>query len=96
MHEKNIKADFFLNYRFLKQLKALSFVDEIWLFGSRARGDHQDRSDIDLAIVCGEEYDWQQVKNIIEEARIIFEHIKTYRHVFEETYLLLKNKYQLS
>lgn len=27
-------------------------VEEVWLFGSRARSDNQDRADIDLAIVC--------------------------------------------
>lgn len=41
-----------LDYQFIKRLKELPFVDEIWLFGSRARGDAQERSDIDIAILC--------------------------------------------
>lgn len=73
MIEKNIKPNNVLDhnltsYQFLEKLKALSFIDEIWLFGSRARGDHKDRSDIDLAIVCSSESDWLKVMNIIENA----------------------------
>ncbi|HBB53113.1 MAG TPA: hypothetical protein DCZ80_04370 [Legionellales bacterium] len=40
-----------LHYRFIKELSLLDFVNEIWLFGSRAREDNQARSDIDLAIL---------------------------------------------
>ena len=59
-----------LHYRFIKELSLLDFVDEIWLFGSRARGDNQARSDIDLAILCPKatETDWLKVTNIIENA----------------------------
>ena len=39
------------SYRFIRQLTELDFIEQIWLFGSRARGDNQERSDIDLAIV---------------------------------------------
>ncbi len=58
------------SYRFLQQLAALPFVEVIWLFGSRARGDHRERSDIDLAIECptASEAQWQQVLTIVEEA----------------------------
>lgn len=57
-------------YTFISKLKALPFIDEIWLFGSRARGDHAERSDIDLAIICprANESDWHQVLEIIENA----------------------------
>lgn len=34
-------------YRFLRQLAELPFVQVIWLFGSRARGTARERSDID-------------------------------------------------
>lgn len=57
-------------YDFVSQLAALPFVEAIWLFGSRARGDHRERSDIDLAIECPGacEAQWQQVLAIIDEA----------------------------
>lgn len=59
-----------LDYKFIAKLKTLSFIDEIWLFGSRARGDNQDRSDIDIAILCpyASDSDWSQVTEIIENA----------------------------
>lgn len=55
---------------FFKKLKELSFVHEIWLYGSRARGDNADRSDIDIAIYCPEASDvqWLSVVSIIDEA----------------------------
>jgi predicted nucleotidyltransferase len=59
-----------LNYQFLEKLKNLSFVQEIWLFGSRARGDNRLKSDIDLAILChnATDMDWLKVVSIIEDA----------------------------
>ncbi len=59
-----------LNYQFLNKLKILPFIQEIWLFGSRARGDHRERSDIDLAIICPDatDSDWAIVGDIIEDA----------------------------
>ena len=53
----------------LKKIKNLNFVKEVWLFGSRARGDNEDKSDIDLAIVCKEnttDFDWNKIIDIIE------------------------------
>jgi predicted nucleotidyltransferase len=57
-------------YGFIDKLKALPFIEKIWLFGSRARGDNQERADIDLAIVCGAatESNWLQVMEIIENS----------------------------
>lgn len=59
-----------LNYQFIEKLKNLPFIDEIWLFGSRARKDHQKRSDIDLAIICpnATDKDWLSVMDIIDDA----------------------------
>ncbi len=56
-------------YKFLDKLKQLDFIDEIWLFGSRARENHRDRSDIDLAIICprASRSDWSKVLDIISE-----------------------------
>lgn len=58
------------NYQFISHLKQLPFVEEIWLFGSRARGDHQERADIDLAIVCplASDKEWFDLLTIIENA----------------------------
>ncbi|HEV2916259.1 MAG TPA: nucleotidyltransferase domain-containing protein [Candidatus Babeliales bacterium] len=39
-------------YQFFKKLIALPYIEKIILYGSRARGDTRDRSDIDLAIEC--------------------------------------------
>lgn len=57
-------------YSFIKKIAALPFIDQIWLYGSRARGDERERSDFDLAIVCPEAADdnWSQVLRIIEDA----------------------------
>jgi len=59
-----------LHYQFINQLKELACIDEIWLFGSRARGEHQERSDIDIAILCpsATNADWHIIENIIENA----------------------------
>ena len=56
--------------KFYVQLSALPFVDKIILYGSRARGDFQPRSDIDLAILCPDasRQDWQTILTIIDEA----------------------------
>lgn len=58
------------DYNFIKQLQSLPFIEEIWLYGSRSRGDNHKRSDIDLAILCSDSTDqnWVDVLNIIEKA----------------------------
>lgn len=55
---------------FISQLANLEFIEEIWLFGSRARGDNLERSDIDMAIVCpaADDKDWLKVMEIIDNA----------------------------
>lgn len=40
------------SFIFFKKLTELSFIEKFILFGSRARGDNQERADIDLSIVC--------------------------------------------
>lgn len=44
-------------------------VERVWLFGSRARGDHLERSDIDLAIEAPAmaELDWLRIKLDFED-----------------------------
>lgn len=63
------QLDWIRNFRFYSELTALPFIEEIWLYGSRARGDHQQRSDIDLAILCPKANleQWRKIKNITEE-----------------------------
>jgi uncharacterized protein len=58
------------HYAFIERLKALPFVEAIYLFGSRARGTQRERSDIDLAIVCPAAgvREWQAVLDIVEDA----------------------------
>lgn len=69
-HTVNIQA-----YKFYKQLCDLEFIEKIYLYGSRARGDEREKSDIDLAILCptASETDWFQVLEIIEKADTLLE-----------------------
>lgn len=57
-------------YNFFAKLTALPFVEAVYLYGSRARGDASATSDIDLAIACidADAVLWQEVIDIIEEA----------------------------
>jgi nucleotidyltransferase substrate binding protein (TIGR01987 family) len=59
-----------MDYGFIKKLCDCEFIDQIWLFGSRARGDNTERSDIDLAIICprATHDDWYHVLEIITKA----------------------------
>jgi predicted nucleotidyltransferase len=58
------------DYVFLKKLCELPFIDAIWLYGSRARGDEQERSDFDIAILCprAQRDDWLKIVEIIDSA----------------------------
>lgn len=55
---------------FIKDLSRLNFVEEILLYGSRARGDHEERSDIDIAIRCSmaNDKEWLTTLDIVDEA----------------------------
>lgn len=56
--------------KFFQTLKSLDFIEKIYLFGSRAIGNHTERSDIDLAIDCPEanSTQWQTVADVIDQA----------------------------
>lgn len=57
-------------FLFFDRLSHLIYVQKIYLYGSRSRGDHYDRSDIDLAIECPDasDKDWLKILNLIESA----------------------------
>ena len=58
------------DHLFYKKIAALPFVDAIYLFGSTARGDHLDRSDLDIAILCpnANERDWPSILQRFDDA----------------------------
>lgn len=64
-------ADHYLitKYKFIEKIAALHFVEKIFLYGSRARGDNHEKSDIDLAIYCpgANLSDWILVLDIVED-----------------------------
>ena len=54
----------------LEQIRRVPSVERILLFGSRARGDHDERSDIDLAVACptADDDDWARIWLIVDDA----------------------------
>lgn len=58
------------SYAFFQKLSSLPVIEKIILYGSRARGDNQERSDIDLAIDCPQatSKEWHHIMDIVEEA----------------------------
>ena len=58
------------DHLFYKKIAALPFVDAIYLFGSTASGDHLDRSDLDIAILCpnANERDWPSILQRFDDA----------------------------
>jgi predicted nucleotidyltransferase len=54
----------------VEQIRRSRSVERIILFGSRARGDHDERSDIDLGIACpgASPEEWAAIWNIVDEA----------------------------
>jgi len=57
-------------YRFWRDIAALPFVDAVWLYGSRARGNFRPRADIDLAVEAphASAHDWDRVLEIVDNA----------------------------
>ncbi len=55
---------------FFSKLCELSFIENIFLYGSRARGDFLERSDIDIAVNMPDASleDWETVMRIIDDA----------------------------
>ena len=65
-------ADVITRYDFFSHITALPFVHRVVIFGSRARGDHEDHSDIDLAVFCdgASDDEWLEVLDCLREDRI--------------------------
>lgn len=59
---------------FFKKLCALEFIDEIFLYGSRARGDEMGRADFDIAIFCpnASDDDWEKVRDLLENPDTLY------------------------
>jgi uncharacterized protein len=55
---------------FVKNIKNFPFVKKVVLFGSRARGDNAQRSDIDIAVFCPHAtiQDWFKILECIDQA----------------------------
>jgi len=64
------QIDFVRTKDFFEQLIQLPFIERIFLYGSRARGDYSEMSDLDIAIECphAKDKDWQIILDIIEKA----------------------------
>ncbi len=61
------------SYGFFVKLRALTFVEAIYLYGSRARGDHDDWSDIDLAVLCPKatREQWDEVRDAVATEELL-------------------------
>lgn len=61
------------SYGFFVKLRALPFVEAIYLYGSRARGDHDDWSDIDLAVSCpnATREQWDEVRDAVATEELL-------------------------
>lgn len=60
-------------YAFFQKLIALPFVEAIYLYGSRARGDHDDWSDIDLAVLCPQatRAQWGEIQDAVATEELL-------------------------
>ena len=50
----------------IRMLKSEFSVSKVILFGSKARGDHEEHSDIDLLVVASKLLHWKEEKAIVE------------------------------
>ncbi|MCF7810399.1 nucleotidyltransferase domain-containing protein [bacterium] len=57
----------------ITQLSSINEVEKVVLFGSRARGDAEERSDIDIAIDApnANQRQWLNIVEIVEEANTL-------------------------
>ena len=79
--EQNKNESIIKNYSFFKNMCDKPFVECIYVFGSRARQDNVERSDIDLAVDCPQASakEWQEIISIVENADTLL-HIDCVRY----------------
>lgn len=91
------------DYQFIHYLSQLPFVEKIFLFGSRARNDHRERSDIDIALFSpsASNNDWLKVMEIIDNADTLLKidcvrldraDIELQNKIFQEGIILYEKK----
>ena len=75
----------------IKMLKSEFSIAKVILFGSKARGDHNEHSDIDLLVVASKLLHWKEEKAIIGalfdigmEYNVIFSPLFTFSDEWEE------------
>ncbi|MBQ6620433.1 MAG: nucleotidyltransferase domain-containing protein [Thermoguttaceae bacterium] len=68
----------------LRRLAESSGIGRLWLFGSRARGDYRDRSDIDLAAEGGRVNEFAQEIEEKVPTLLMFDVVDLSRPVAEE------------
>ena len=72
--EEVLKKGGLTHFKFLDAIAEFPYVETIYMFGSRARGDHWEKSDIDLAIKYSDKDDYHRrvVSAILLEAKDTF------------------------
>jgi len=75
----------------IRMLKSEFSVSKVILFGSKARGDHDEHSDIDLLVVASRLLHWKEEKAIVEtlfdigmKYDVIFSPLFTFSDEWEE------------
>lgn len=65
----HVVADVAPEFRVVDALFGLPFVERVWLFGSRARGDNLRRSDLDIAVEASgaDAVAWDRIAQAVEQ-----------------------------
>ena len=76
MKDPKTGLDNAIKTKIIRVIEALMPSVKIYLFGSRAAGKHQERSDIDIALDAGKELalvDVGEIKNMLNESNIPYQ-----------------------